>query len=258
MSKDIKQILDGGSPKELRAFFGFNRETPNEHIVLKFNLWARKYFTKFFTSKDADFHAEIDLLNVQAYKGDIREFLNIMFRGGSKTTRTKLFLAFCICNDEEHWRRYIKILSRDNKNATQFVTDVYNMIVYNMMIQPQIKLLYPEIFKKTNTKREETMSSFTTSTGVKLIAGTIGQAQRGAVQDESRPDLVIFDDIEDRTTLRSAVITKALWDNLEEAKNGLSVPEKTLSSNVIVWMISRGSFYVSLTLLRTFTLTGNH
>ena len=66
------------------------------------------------------------------------------------------------------------------------------------------------------------MSSFTTSYGVKLSSGTVGSAQRGAVQDENRPDLVIFDDIEDRVTLRSAVITKAIWDNCEEARTGLA------------------------------------
>ena len=215
---EIREILSTGDPKELRALFGFTKDTGDEHIMLKFNIWSRYFFVKFFTSKDAAFHEQVDEFNVRAYKGNIKEFLNIMFRGGAKTTRTKLFLAFVIANDEGHWRKYIKILSRDNKNASQITTDVYNML-----ISPRIKVLYPEIFRKTDTKREETMSSFTTSTGVKVVAGTIGQSQRGAIQDESRPDLIVFDDIEDSTSIRSAVITKAIWDNIEEAKNGLAV-----------------------------------
>lgn len=214
----IKEILATNDPAELRALFTFNKQTPRDHIILKFNLWARRYFVKFFTSEDAPFHEQMDSFNVQCYTGLQLSFLNIMFRGGSKTSRTKLFLAFCILNDEDHSRKYVKILSRDSTNSTQFVTDVYNMLV-----NPEIVRAYPETFEKTVTKREETMGSFTTATGIKVTAGTIGQSQRGAVQDESRPDLIIFDDIEDRASLRSAVITKAIWDNMEEAKNGLAV-----------------------------------
>lgn len=215
---EILSIIEREDPKELRALFGFNRENTVREIVLKFNLWARKYFVRFFSSEDAAFHDDIDTYNVRAYRGDISSFLNIMFRGGSKTTRTKLFLAFCIANDEEHARKYIKILSREGTNSTQFVTDIYNMLV-----SPQVVALYPEIFQKTHAKREETMGSFTTASGVKVAAGTIGQSQRGAIQDESRPDVIVFDDIEDRVSLRSAVITKAIWDNMEEAKNSLSM-----------------------------------
>lgn len=66
------------------------------------------------------------------------------------------------------------------------------------------------------------MSGFTTHTGIKVQAGTIGTSQRGDIQDEARPDIIIFDDFEDRLTLRSAVITKTIWDTMEEARTGLS------------------------------------
>ena len=63
--------------------------------------------------------------------------------------------------------------------------------------------MYPEIFQKTNKKREETMASFTTTTGIKVVADP-GTDQRGAIQEESRPDFIWFEDFENRTTLRSA------------------------------------------------------
>ena len=34
--------------------------------------------------------------------------------------------------------------------------------------------------------------------------------------------MIWFDDFETRKTLRSAVETQAIWDNMEEARNGLS------------------------------------
>jgi hypothetical protein len=56
-------------------------------------------------------------------------FINAGFRGCAKTTRTKLFLAFCIAKDAEHRHRYIKTLSKDYANARQNVTDLYNLLI---------------------------------------------------------------------------------------------------------------------------------
>lgn len=215
--EDIKQILDRNNPQELRALFSFDSSNSNEQVLFKFNIWARFFFVKFFSVTDADFHKEIDLNNLKAYRAEIKSLLNLAFRGASKSTRAKLFIAYCICNDIEHSRKYIKILSHDMTNCKQFVTDIYNLLV-----QPRVKQIYTEIFEKTETKREETMASFTTATGIKVIADTVGSSQRGSIQEEARPDLIIFDDFETRETIRSAVKTKAIWDNMQEAKDGLS------------------------------------
>lgn len=214
----LKDILNNGTPAEQKELFSFTVSEEKERIELKFNLWARKFFIKYFTSKDAPFHKEIDISNIEAYKGDLITFVDAAFRGASKTARTKLFIAFCICNDKNHFRKYIKVLSADGSNSKQIVTDIYNMLV-----NPQIRKLYPELFEKTNTKREKTMSSFTTATGVKLIADTVGTDQRGSIQDEARTDLIWFEDFENRTTLRSAKKTKAIWENMEEARTGLAI-----------------------------------
>jgi len=213
----ITEILQSKNKAKKLELFSFTVDNTVEEIEFKFNLWIRYFFIKYLKDKDAPFHKKIDQNNIKAYKGDIKSFTNIAFRGGAKTARTKLFLAYAICNDKNHYRKYLKILAADTTNSTQTTTDMYNML-----IQPRIKELYPNIFEKTDTKREETRSSFTTSTGIKVIAGTVGTSQRGDIQEESRPDLVIYDDFEDRTTIRSAVKTQMIWDNMEEARLGLS------------------------------------
>lgn len=212
----IKQTLDNNDTKALRTLFSFGNET-EDLVIGKFQLWARKYFPKYFSSDDAAFHNDIDLYNLRCYKGDLTSFVDIAFRGAAKTARTKLLFAYCIANDRVHRRKYIKVLSEDGTNSKQIVTDIYNMLIH-----PEIKRAYPEIFQKTNQKREETMSSFTTATGVKIVADTVGTDQRGAIQEEARPDLIWFEDFENRVTLRSAVKTNAIWDNMEEARTGLA------------------------------------
>ena len=178
---------------------------------------VRYFFPKYFTSKDAPFHAIIDYNNLSVYKAEAKSYLDIAFRGSGKTSRTKLFIAFCIACDEDHFRKYYKVLTKNLTNSKQIVTDIYNM--FN---DYRVKDAYPEIFAKTVALREETMSSFTTSTGIKVIADTVGTDQRGQIQESSRPDFIFMDDFETRKTLRSAVETKSIRDNMEEARTGLS------------------------------------
>jgi hypothetical protein len=214
---EIKEIIQKGTLKEKRALFSFTKNYKDEEIILKFNLWARYFFIGYFTSTDAPFHKQIDYYNIKTYKGDIDSITDIAFRGGAKTSRTKLFIAFCIANDREHFRRYIKVLSEDGNNSKQIVTDIYNMFV-----NPRVAQMYPEIFEQTNYKREETMGSFTTATGIKMLSDTVGTSGRGALQEDARPDWILFEDFETRKTLRSAKTTQMIWDNMEEARTSLA------------------------------------
>jgi len=218
---DIQSILESPDKNQVQAMFCFRlNQDSDEEIIVKFNLWVRHQFPKQFTAKDALFHHTIDSKNLSVYRGETDSFTDIVFRGGGKTSRTKMFFAFVILCDEGHYRRFIKVLTKDGSNSKQIVTDIYNILVNR-----KTQLLFPDIFEKTNAKREETMGSFTTSYGVKLTADTVGTDQRGDVQgdeESARPDLILFDDFETRKTLRSAVETKAIWDNMEEARLGLS------------------------------------
>lgn len=212
----IYEILDSGNKTQIKALFLFNSETSPELIRQKFLYWSRYFFPQYFKSNDAPFHKLIDEGNINAYLKP-SQFLNIAFRGSAKTTRTKLFIAFAIANDEGHYRRYFKVNSKDIGNAKQSTTDIYNIL-----ISRRVKALYPEVFQKTEAKREETMASFTTATGIKMTADTIGTDQRGDIQDENRPDFLWFDDFETRLSLMSAITTHKIWANMDEAITGLS------------------------------------
>lgn len=216
--EDIADILSTGNTEQKLSLFQFDKDHTEDAVLVKFNLWARYFFPNYFTSGDAGFHHDIDKLNLRAYRGLLTTYVNIAFRGAAKTARTKLFMAYVILNDTNHFRKYIKVLSADGDNSTQIVTDVYNMLV-----NPSVHFMYPEVFKKTSAKREERMSSFTTHYAVKMIADTVGTDQRGALQEDARPDLIWYEDFENRATLRSARKTLTIWDNMEEARTGLAV-----------------------------------
>lgn len=213
----IKDILDSEDREDIRSLFAFDSNDSNAAVLFRFKIWGAFFFPQYFKVADADFHSDIDRNNLAIYRGEIDEFVDAAFRGAAKTTRTKLFWAFCIANDIEHSKRYKKIATKDIANAKQIVTDIYNMLAVGA-----VRYHYPEIFEKTPEKRQETMGVFTTATGVMVRATTVGVEQRGQMQEDARPDIVWFDDFETRKTLRSAVETNAIWLNMEEALDGMA------------------------------------
>jgi hypothetical protein len=150
-----------------------------------------------------------------------------------------------ILNDRDETRKYMKVLTRNQGNARQIVTDVYNLMV-------EVAELYGDFFlKDTEKKREETMGSFTTSDGRKLLSGTIGMTQRGHLQDASRPDWILFDDVEDRESITSLAQTESTIFRIQEAIDGMSNDGRYMvngnyisEEGVIQWFINKPSTVV--------------
>ena len=66
MTSSILEILNSNNESaKKKALFLFTKDETVEKINLKFNLWARYFFPQYFTSKDAEFHKEIDDSNIQ-------------------------------------------------------------------------------------------------------------------------------------------------------------------------------------------------
>lgn len=213
--RSVEDIILNGTNSERLALFSFSVKDDDELILHKFKLFARALYPRYFQFKDAPFHDEMILGFIKAYKGS-KNFVNLGFRGCAKTTYKKLFDVFVLLNDEEGTRKHFKVLCKDGKNSRQIVTDVYNLIV-------EAVPLYGDVFlKEGDIKREETQQSFTMTDGRKYASGTVGQVQRGHIQDAYRPDYVWFEDIEDSESVRSLVITEGIIQKCEEAINGLS------------------------------------
>jgi phage terminase large subunit-like protein len=212
---EIHRILLLGRPEEKRTLFGFC-STDSEDVVFKKFLYFSTNYPRYFPHKPAPFHESMIRKNIRAYRGQ-KSFLNLAFRGCAKTTLSKLFIAFVLLNDQDTFRKYLKVLTKDGKNSKQVVTDIYNLMI-------ELQPIYGDMFlDDSKKKREETMGSFTMRNGVKLAAGTVGQTQRGHVQDAYRPDFIWFDDIEDRDSADSDTITQNIINKVDEAIQGLSV-----------------------------------
>lgn len=212
-----REIAERGSIDELLVMYGFDLGMTNLVILKKFFLFSRINFPQFFSDESAGFHDEMLEGYLNSYRG-VWNFANIGFRGCAKTALFKLFLCFVLLNDSGFSKHFVKILSRDLKNSKHLVTDVYNMI-------RELCWLYGDVFEKKGDKRKrsETMSSFDlVDKGVKVLAGTVGQTQRGHIQMSYRPDWVIFEDVEDSDSIVSGSKTRANIARISEALDGMS------------------------------------
>lgn len=234
-----EKTINEGTDEQILAFFAFDSTEPRTMIAFKFQYWAFKVFGRYFQSPPAQFHNDFIFHMLGCYYGD-NNYLNLGFRGCAKSTYSKLFLTYVLLNDIDHRRKYIKVLTRNFGNAKQMVTDIFNMIV-------ETKPLYGNVlYKEKDQKREETMASFTTVDGVKLMAGTIGMTQRGHIQDAFRPDFLVFDDVEDRESIQSLATTESTIWRIDEAIQGLAADGAYMvngnyisDEGVIQWFINK-------------------
>lgn len=209
----LKHLAIHGNPIQKKELFGFDSQTPDDVVLKKFKLFARANYARYFTTASAPYHNDMVLDYLDSYRGR-HNVLIAAHRDAGKTALIKLFIAFVILNDKERTRKYIKVLSKELQNAKQIVTDVYNLIV------EVIPIYGDPFFEDGKTKREETQGSFTTKEQVKVRSGTVGQDQRGALQDAYRPDWQVFEDIEDATSITSQVKTAGIRIRIQEAIDG--------------------------------------
>ena len=216
LPQEIITLMLKGNPTELRKFLEFTNKDSDNHVAVKFKAFSRRFYPRFFEQESAPFHDDMLMDYIQSYRHGVN-LLEIAFRGAAKTSLLKLFVVYVLIFDKDQSKKYIKFLTRDGKNSRQFVTDVYNLIV-------EVRGVFGNLFaKEDDKKRETTMLSFTMLDGRKLGSGTVGQSQRGHVQDAYRPDWVLGDDVEDRDSISSVVITQGIIDGIDEAFTGLSI-----------------------------------
>lgn len=211
----IKNIIFNGTSQQKIALYSFNSQDSNEKVLKKFQLFAKANFIRYFKEDDAEFHPNMIFNTIRSYRGE--NSVKLGFRGDAKTSLGKLFRVFVFLNDEDHKRKYSKVLCRDIVNAKQIVTDVYNMCI-------ELTHIYGDMFEQEGKKKsDETMTSFTLKSGVKFTAGTVGSKQRGHLQDAYRPDWIWFEDIEDKESVSSQTITAKVIQLCDEAITGLSI-----------------------------------
>ncbi len=188
--------------------------------------WFKYYFPHFAYAQPADFHiaaTERVLHNMEWCE------VRLWSRELAKSTRTMmevLYLALVghAVNEggvmQRHRKRYVMLVSNSLDNAIRLLMPYKANLEYNSRI-------IQDYGKQQNVGTWQ-MGEFITQDGVAFRAVGAGQSPRGARNEEVRPDVLLFDDVDtDADCLNKEIVAKR-WRWIEEAAIGTrSVSEPT-------------------------------
>lgn len=178
------------------------------------------YFEEFFEYTLDDFHynfiEDFRLLITLEYN----ELLWIAFRESGKTTLAKILLTWVIVFAHKRYISYGSYVSENSENA---LFDIIVWLQTNKRIIKDFGFLYRRMRKKNEIEEAEQKqkSKFVTNNRVRVIAFTTQESTRGHIFGKFRPDLYVYDDIENNKTKDSHAITGNIISHLEEARSGI-------------------------------------
>ena len=170
-------------------------------------LFGQTYFPDFFPSNHPTLHT--DILALMNSNTDLK--VVAVPRGHAKSTIVSFLLAIYRIVFEE--RRFIVIVSESEEKAKDFVIRLRDELEYNKKLIQDFSI--DGKFKTTDWSKTD----FVTSNGCRVSAKGAGQSLRGMIYKDTRPDMVILDDIETNETAGTDAIIDYVLSNVLPAVN---------------------------------------
>ncbi|MEK7242485.1 MAG: phage terminase large subunit [Planctomycetota bacterium] len=147
--------------------------------------FARRYLSHYLTAPAAPFHKE--LYHLMASKEANKRETVAAPRGHGKSVLTSLvFPLWAICTQR---KRFIVLLSSSSAIAEGFLASITRELEENALLRRD--------FGELVGREKWTDRDILTSTGIRVSARGVDSSLRGMRNFESRPDLIICDDLED-------------------------------------------------------------
>lgn len=135
-------------------------------------------------------------------------------RGFAKTALVKIFAVYCILFTQ---RRFILILCENQTKAINIVADVMDMLS-----ESNIKQVFGDWRVGVETDRQELKKFWYRGRDIIILGATV-ETIRGITIKNTRPDVMIFDDIQSRTVAESQSVS----DTLEREMYGTAMKAKS-------------------------------
>lgn len=171
-------------------------------------LFGQTYFPEHFPNKHPELHTDMLALMVSDHK--LKAIA--VPRGHAKSTIIGFLLTlYRICFQE---RKFIVIVSDSEDKAKAFLMRIRAELEFNTALirdfAPQGKGLKSTDWAKTD---------FITSTGIRILAKGAGQSIRGELHLDSRPDMIVLDDIETDLTAGNEDLLNYILTNVVPSTN---------------------------------------
>lgn len=179
-------------------------------------LWFRYYFPQYCYAEAADFHKKATkriLNNLEWYE------VRAWSRELAKSTRTMMEVLY-LCLTAK--KKYVLMISNSFDNAERLLMPFKGNLEANQRIIHD--------YGHQELPGSWTSSEFTTRKGVAFRALGAGQSPRGTRNEEARPDVILFDDLDTDEDCRNPEIIEKKWRWIEDAAIGT----RSLSKNTSI------------------------
>ena len=183
--------------------------------------WFRYYFPSFSYAKAADFHREATKRVLQH-----EEWMEVRIwsRELAKSTRTMMEVLFLVLAGHQaaenrkrsrkklRKKRCVLLVSNSLENATR------GLMPYRANLEFNKRLL--QDYGEQKGSMMWTAGEFLTTGGVSFRAVGVGQSPRGTRNEEVRPDVLVFDDVDTDADCLNPELVAQKWRWIEEAAIG--------------------------------------
>ena len=179
---DIKDILEICKDRKKRVAIG--RESMHGFLPI--------YFGKAITHPMAQFHHKIiDVLNNKT-----KNLVLVAFRGSGKSTLATLAYAIWSIIGR-HEKKFVVIVAQTEEKARQYLRNIKDALLNSKLLRND--------FGSFEEPRDEWRASAINIPKFKarIAVVSVGQNIRGYIHGSNRPDLMIFDDIEDTQSAKT-------------------------------------------------------
>lgn len=177
--------------------------------------WFNYYFPMYTFAEPAAFHMEATRRLI-----DYPEWYEVRMwaRELAKSTRSMMEVLYLMLTGQ---KRYLLLISNSFDNATRL------LIPYKIMLEHNQRILND--YGKQERYGSWQASEFITNAGAAFRALGAGQSPRGTRNEEARPDILLFDDVDTDTDCMNPDTVAKKWRWIEEAAIGTrSVSQPTL------------------------------
>ena len=189
-----------------------NRDTERHRTERKQNLeanpekWFQYYFPRYTFAAPAPFHLEA---TDRILREDEWYEVRMWSRELAKSTRTMMEVLYLCLTGR---KKYVLLISNSLDNATRL------LMPYKANLEHNSRII--QDYGRQETAGNWQAAEFVTQQGLAFRALGVGQSPRGTRNEETRPDLILFDDVDtDADCLNPELVAKK-WRWIEEAAIG--------------------------------------
>lgn len=177
-----------------------------------FEAWIKYYFPRFASAPSAPFHIKAsqriisnpEWFETRSWSRELAKSVRTMFEVLYLT-----LVGHAMPNSTRLRKKYVLLISNSESNAIKLLAP------YKVHLESNKRLLAD--YGQQEMPGKWTENEFTTITGIGFKALGAGQSPRGTRNEEIRPDIIIFDDIDTDEDCRNQEIINKRWKWIEEA-----------------------------------------